>query len=99
MAERYAAEYGLMLDRHLSFRDLGVRAFRGKTAKEGALHAFLEAIEHNPVPWGSCLLIESLDRLSRDRILAAQAVAGFDANKAPAHDTAWIARANLGGLW
>src|SRR5450432_3948249 len=43
-----------------------------KNAKEGALRAFLEAIEHNLVPHGSYLLVESLDRLSRDRILAAQ---------------------------
>jgi DNA invertase Pin-like site-specific DNA recombinase len=74
MGEKYAAEHGLTLDRHLSFRDLGVSAFRGKNAKEGALCAFLEAIDHNLVPWGSYLLIESLDRLSRDRILAAQAL-------------------------
>ena len=40
---------------------------------EGALRAFLEAIEHNLVPRGSFLLIELLDRLSRDRILAVQA--------------------------
>src|ERR1700712_3173013 len=74
MAEKYAAAHHLKLDRHLSFRDLGVSAFRGKNAKEGALRAFLEAIEHNLVPWGSFLLIESLDRLSRDRILSAQAL-------------------------
>ena len=72
MAEKYAAEHHLKLDKHLSFRDLGVSAFRGRNAKEGALRGFLEAIEHNLVPWGSHLLIESLDRLSRDRILAAQ---------------------------
>jgi DNA invertase Pin-like site-specific DNA recombinase len=74
MAEKYAAEHGLRLDKHLSFRDLGVSAFRGKNAKEGALRAFLEAIEHNLVPTHSYLLVESLDRLSRDRILAAQAL-------------------------
>jgi DNA invertase Pin-like site-specific DNA recombinase len=74
MAEKYAADHHLKLDKHLSFRDLGVSAFRGKNAKEGALRAFLEAIEHNLVPWGSFLLIESLDRLSRDRILSAQAL-------------------------
>jgi DNA invertase Pin-like site-specific DNA recombinase len=74
MAEKYAADHHLKLDRHLSFRDLGVSAFRGKNAKEGALRAFLEAIEHNLVPWGSFLLIESLDRLSRGRILSAQAL-------------------------
>jgi DNA invertase Pin-like site-specific DNA recombinase len=72
MAEKYAADHHLKLDRQLSFRDLGVSAFRGKNAKEGALRAFLDAIEHNLVPQGSFLLIESLDRLSRNRILAAQ---------------------------
>ncbi len=74
MAEKYATQHGLPLDKQLSFRDLGVSAFRGKNAREGALSAFLEAIEHHLVPWGSYLLVESLDRLSRDRILAAQAL-------------------------
>ena len=74
MAEKYAANHHLKLDASLSFRDLGVSAFRGKNAKEGALRAFLEAIEHNLVPPNSFLLIESLDRLSRDRILAAQSL-------------------------
>ena len=74
MAEQYVADHHLKLDRQLSFRDLGVSAFRGRNAKEGALRAFLEAIEHNLVPDGSILLIESLDRLSRDRILSAQAL-------------------------
>ena len=58
----------------ISFRDLGVSAFRSKNSKEGALRAFLEAIEHNLVPSQSYLLVKSLDRLSRDRILAAQAL-------------------------
>ena len=64
MAEKYATDNNLKLDRQLSFRDLGVSAFRGRNAKEGALRAFLEAIEHNLVPQGSVLLVESLDRLS-----------------------------------
>ena len=58
MAEQYVADHHLKLDRQLSFRDLGVSAFRGRNAKEGALRAFLEAIEHNLVPDGSILLIE-----------------------------------------
>src|SRR5882757_9754650 len=66
MAEKYAADHHLKLDLHLSFRDLGVSAYRGRNAKEGALRAFLDAIEHNLVPHGSYLLVESLDRLSRD---------------------------------
>jgi DNA invertase Pin-like site-specific DNA recombinase len=74
MAEKYAADHHLRLDQSLSFRDLGVSAYRGKNAKEGALRAFLDAIEHNLVPPNSFLLVESLDRLSRDRILSAQAL-------------------------
>jgi hypothetical protein len=74
MAEKFAADHHLKLDRQLSFRDLGVSAFRGENAKEGALRAFLEAIEHNLVPKGSFLLVESLDRLSRNQILSAQSL-------------------------
>jgi DNA invertase Pin-like site-specific DNA recombinase len=74
MAEQYAAKHNLKLDLALSFRDLGVSAYRGRNAREGALRAFLEAIEHNLVPPGAHLLVESLDRLSRERILAAQAL-------------------------
>ena len=74
MAVKCAADHHLKLDKSLSFRDLGVSAYRGKNAKEGALRAFLDAIEHNLVPPNSYLLIESLDRLSRDRILSAQSL-------------------------
>lgn len=72
LAEEYARRRGLQLDRSLNFRDLGISAFRGKNAKEGSLRAFLDAVEHGIVPPGSFLLVESLDRLSRDRILEAQ---------------------------
>lgn len=74
LAEKYANDHGLTLDRTLSMRDLGVSAYRSANAKEGALRAFLEAIEHGLVPPKSYLLVESLDRLSRDRIMAAQAL-------------------------
>lgn len=74
LAEDYARKHGLLLDCGLNFRDLGVSAFRGRNAKEGALRAFLDAVEHGLVPANSYLLVESLDRLSRDRILPAQAL-------------------------
>lgn len=74
MAEKYAAAHGLTLDQQLSFRDLGVSAFRSRNAREGALRAFLDAIDHGLVPRGSTLLVESLDRLSRDHLLTAQAL-------------------------
>jgi len=72
LAEQFAGRHGLALDRDLSFRDLGVSAFHGRNAREGGLRAFLDAIELGLVPKGSHLLVESLDRLSRDRVLAAQ---------------------------
>jgi len=74
LAENYARQHGLQLDKGLNFRDLGVSAFRGKNAKEGGLRAFLDAVEHGLVPPDSYLLVESLDRLSRERILEAQAL-------------------------
>jgi hypothetical protein len=42
--------------------------YRSKNAKTGALRAFLQAVEEKRVPRGSSLLIENLDRLSRDEI-------------------------------
>jgi DNA invertase Pin-like site-specific DNA recombinase len=65
-AERYAQAHGLTLDKSLSFRDLGVSAFEGRNAREGgALRAFVSAIDERRVPKGSVLLVENLDRLSR----------------------------------
>lgn len=65
-AERYAAANGLDLDRTLSLRDLGVSAYTGRNIREGAaLRDFLNAVERGRVPKGSVLLVESLDRLSR----------------------------------
>lgn len=68
-SEDYAKEHGLKLDRNLKLQDLGVSAFRGKNAKTGgALAAFLAAVEAGEVRPGSTLLVESLDRLSRDQL-------------------------------
>lgn len=74
LAEDYARRHNLLLDKGLNFRDLGVSAFRGKNAKQGGLRSFLDAVEHGLVPPNSFLLVESLDRLSRDRVLEAQAL-------------------------
>ncbi|EFI3690859.1 recombinase family protein [Escherichia coli] len=55
------------LDQDLSFRDLGVSGFTGKHLK-GGLGDFLTAIEKGLVKAGDTLLIESLDRLSRQDV-------------------------------
>ena len=48
--------------------DSGVSAFHGKNSANGALGAFRKAVDKGDVPKGSFLLVESLDRLSRDQI-------------------------------
>lgn len=64
-AQAYADEHGLELDTDLAFHDLGVSAFRGANADEGRLGDFRRAIEAGHVEQGSYLLVESLDRISR----------------------------------
>lgn len=67
LAARYAELHGLDLDEELTFRDVGVSAFRGRNARIGKLGEFLEAVEVGLVKQGSYLLVESLDRISRDK--------------------------------
>ena len=67
LALKYAQQHGLDLDTSLNFHDLGVSAYHGKNASaEGRLGAFIDAIKQELVPQGSYLLVESLDRLSRE---------------------------------
>lgn len=66
LAEAYANQNGLILDNSLTFQDAGVSAFRGRNAgPDGQLGAFLEAVKNGVVAEGSYLLVESLDRISR----------------------------------
>jgi DNA invertase Pin-like site-specific DNA recombinase len=76
MAEDYAARHGLELDRELTFQDLGVSAYRGKNAETGRLGDFLAAAEAGLVPEGSFLLVESLDRISRQAARKALSILG-----------------------
>jgi DNA invertase Pin-like site-specific DNA recombinase len=61
----YAAEHGLELVDESRLQDIGVSAFKGANVADGALGRFLAAVKANKVPRGSFLLVESLDRLSR----------------------------------
>lgn len=49
-------------------QDLGVSAFRGKNTSQGTLSLFLNYIEQGLIEPNSVLLVESLDRLSRNKI-------------------------------
>ncbi len=70
-AETYAKEHGLDLDESLKFSDLGVSAYHGANVQTGALSIFRRAIEDGIVEPGSYLLVESLDRISRQYPLKA----------------------------
>jgi len=54
-----------------SYRDLGVSAFKGKNAETGALSSFLALVKKDRIAKGSYLIVESLDRISRNSILEA----------------------------
>jgi DNA invertase Pin-like site-specific DNA recombinase len=56
------------LDTKLNLKDLGVSAFKGKNALFGNLKLFLDEIAAGNVAPGSWLIVESLDRLSRQGI-------------------------------
>lgn len=73
LAVDYAKANDLELDEDLRFQDLGISAYRGNNAKVGALSLFLRAVEDGMIAPQSYLLVESLDRISRDQVLAAQA--------------------------
>lgn len=70
-AAKWCEERGIELDRTLTFRDLGRSGFTGANFHEGALGAFFDAVEAGVVPKGSYLVIEALDRFSRENPMAA----------------------------
>jgi DNA invertase Pin-like site-specific DNA recombinase len=67
----YAEEHGLELADDSQLEDIGISAFKGANLKDGALGQFLVAVKNGAVEHGSYLLVESLDRLSREEILPA----------------------------
>jgi DNA invertase Pin-like site-specific DNA recombinase len=66
--DRFIGERGLRLETSLQLQDLGVSAFRGKNRTTGALAGLLQAVEQGKVAKGSYLLVENLDRLTREQI-------------------------------
>lgn len=59
-------ELELELDTQLNMRDLGVSAFKSKNLTEGALGKFTALVYQGAIEQGSYLLIENLDRFSRN---------------------------------
>jgi len=65
MAREWSERHGVPLDTELYLTDKGVSAYRGANAETGALGAFLDMVRAGTIPRGSWLLVESLDRISR----------------------------------
>jgi len=70
LRDAHVTRYELILDDEL--HDRGVSAYRGKNAMVGRLADFLENVKAGRVPRGSVLLIESIDRFSRDEVTKAR---------------------------
>ena len=58
-------ELGLELDTSLKLTDEGLSAYKGVAQSKGSLGAFIRLVDDGKIETGSYLLVESLDRLSR----------------------------------
>jgi len=73
-AERFCVEHGLELaaSKEYTFFDKGLSAYKARHLDdEGQLRRFLDLVEAGTIEPGSYLLVESLDRLSREKITVA----------------------------
>lgn len=73
-SQEYAEKHGLDLAEDAQLEDIGISAFKGANVKDGALGQFLKAVETGAVEQGSYLIVESLDRISRDKLMIAQSL-------------------------
>jgi len=70
-AEDYAKKHNLTLDEDLKFKDLGKSGYKGFNRIDGALKDFIDLIDKGEIPKGSILIVEHLDRLSREKVSVA----------------------------
>lgn len=69
-AEKWAAEHKMQIDE--SLREFGVSAHRGAHVEHGSvLGKFLDHVRSGRVEKGSYLIVESMDRLSREAVMQA----------------------------
>ena len=67
MTQEWCAKHGHTLASE-NYEDLGVSGWTGENWREGGLSLFLEAVRKRKIKAGSMLIVENLDRLSRDEI-------------------------------
>jgi len=69
-AQEYCRKNGLTLET-TTFEDLGVSAWRGRNVDKGQLGVFLKAVDSGLIASDSTLLVEHLDRVTRERPMQA----------------------------
>lgn len=67
-SKKYAEENGLQLVEGFKLQDIGVSAYKGDNIQTGSLGKFLQLINEGEIAAGSYLLVESLDRISRQSL-------------------------------
>ena len=67
-ARDYCLRNGLELDEDLSIADEGLSGYKGHNVERGSLGHFLNEVRAGKIPAGTALIIENLDRLSRQGI-------------------------------
>ena len=68
--QKFIQEHGLIYRESDAFRDMGVSGFRGANLKNG-LGKFLAEVDAGRIAHGSYLIVESVDRLSRQSLMDA----------------------------
>lgn len=68
-SRKWASDNGLDLDGEIS--DVGLSGFHGRHVSGGAFGGFISLIQKGDIEPGSVLIIESLDRISRENVLTA----------------------------
>jgi DNA invertase Pin-like site-specific DNA recombinase len=66
LPSKWCEKNNARLDTTKTMADRGISAFHGRNRKSGALAVFLAEVEASQIERGSILLVENLDRLSRE---------------------------------
>jgi len=74
LAERWSEQNAIPLATDMNMLDAGVSAFKGRNLESGALGAFLQAARDGKIERGSYLLVESIDRISREGMFPTAAI-------------------------
>lgn len=66
-AKEYAEKHGFTLNESQTFTDLGISGYKGINKNHGELKDFIDLVDKGEIPHGSILIVEHLDRLSREK--------------------------------